>query len=307
MKIIALFLLLIKTLRQRRMKPVFSFLLFAFLYVQASAQTVNIIVNPAATTVANGGNFVVTVKYDFIAAGTVDDAEVHLTFDKTKLQVTSITKPFAANFNIEVIPLDAITTINANGQINYNAGTFTAGNFATADFDFLTINFTVIGGTGTTTPLTLLETFPPTDAISAGSSVKNAVVNGSVSITAVGCTAPTATISAAVTCDAKAFNLILSAATGTGPYDLTIASPTGTATYNDIPVAGVITNFAPPVSRIFPATPAPLPPTNEDASITLGVKFQSSVTGFVKGVRFFSPDELPVAPGNFTGKVTAPP
>src|SRR5687768_5658615 len=118
---------------------------------------------------------------------------------------------------------------------------------------------------------------------------------------------PTATISASgATCDGQSFNLILAptpAPTGTAPFDLTITGPNGTATYFDIPVGGVITNFVPPTERIWPAASAPIPGTNVDASVTLGVKFQSSVSGFVKGVRFFSPNDVSLVPGDYTGQL----
>jgi len=87
--------------------------------------------------------------------------------------------------------------------------------------------------------------------------------------------------------------------TGAAPFDLTI---NGT-TYDNIAVGGIITNYTPPSLKIWPAVPSPLPPTIEDNSITLGVRFQSSVTGFVKGVRFFGPDGVPATPGNFTGQL----
>jgi hypothetical protein len=87
------------------------------------------------------------------------------------------------------------------------------------------------------------------------------------------------------------------------PFDLTINGPGGSIVYNDIPVGGVITNFTPVTEKLWPATPAILPPTNEDASVTLGIKFRSSVSGFVKGVRFFSADDAVLAPGSYTGQL----
>jgi hypothetical protein len=121
------------------------------------------------------------------------------------------------------------------------------------------------------------------------------------------CTTPAATIAVqpgAATCNGQSFDLILSNSTaGTAPFDLTITGPGGTATYNDIPVGGVVTSFAPPVEKLWPAAPSTLPGTNDDASVTLGVKFRSAVSGFVKGVRFFSPDDIDETPGSYTGQL----
>ena len=57
------------------------------------------------------------------------------------------------------------------------------------------------------------------------------------------------------------------------------------------------------LEKIWPAVPATIPPTNEDASVTLGVKFKSSVAGFVKGVRFFSPNDIDGSPASYTGQL----
>ena len=121
------------------------------------------------------------------------------------------------------------------------------------------------------------------------------------------CTTPTATIAVqpgSNSCNGQSFNLILSnTVTGTAPFDLTISGSTGTATYNDIAPGAVITSFTPPIEKLWPAAPSVIPPTNEDASVTLGVKFKSSVSGFVKGVRFFSSDDAVLAPGSYTGQL----
>jgi len=121
------------------------------------------------------------------------------------------------------------------------------------------------------------------------------------------CITPIATINAqpgAAACNGQPFNLILSnSSAGTAPFDLTITSQAGTATYNDVQVGGVITNFIPPTENLWPALPTPVPSTNDDASVTLGVKFKSAVGGFVKGVRFFSPDDIAEAPGSYTGQL----
>jgi hypothetical protein len=274
---------------------------------------VNMVVNSPVATTSVGQSFTVYVAADFTGTSTpsgIDELELHLAFDKTKLSVTSITEePIAAAFTSKPIPLEAspYTNINATGQIDYAAST--TGTIPVSDFNVLAITFLVTGGDGGSTSLTLRRDAPAnaTKAMSNGSSVLANVINSNININAAGCTAPVATISVqpgAATCNGQAFNLVLSGSTaGTAPFDLTIAGPAGTAIYNDIPVGGVITNFTPPTESLWPAAPAILPPTNEDASVTLGVKFRSSVSGFVKGVRFFSPDNVAIAPGSYTGQL----
>jgi len=108
------------------------------------------------------------------------------------------------------------------------------------------------------------------------------------------CTTPTATIAATSTCNGAAFDLTLSAATGASPFDLTI---NGT-TYNDKTVNGTITTFTPPSQKIWPNSQTVT--SNEDNAVELGLKFRSSVAGFIKGVRFFSPND---PSGTYTGNL----
>jgi len=290
-----------------------SVILFLFLSINALAQPVNIVVTPQTTGLPVGQSFAVLVAADFTGTTPplgVDEIEIHLAFDNTKIIVTSITEgPVVAAFTSKPIPLEAApyTATNASGQINYAASTLTG--IPTTDFPVLLITFTVIGGAGTTTALDLL-TVPPlneTNTLRTGVSNLGSAIDGTVSINAVGCPTPTATISApgaGVICNGEDFGLTLSSAVGgVAPYDLTIAGPNGIVTYNDVPIGGLITNFTPPVENIWPADPAPIPPTSEDAAVTLGVKFQSSVTGFVNGVRFFSPSEVSLTAGAYTGQL----
>ena len=274
----------------------FSILLSLLAFIKLNAQHVNLVFDPSTTNTTVGQNIVVDVSAQFTAALPIDAVQISLNFDATRLQVTGVTN------------VSTLTSIigpsfdNTLGTINF-VGAKLGAPFPAATFDVLSISFTVL-----TVPGAANLTFnrPPTEVANGGASVLGTTTNGVVNITGVGCTPPTATISAAPTCDANAFNLILAAApapTGTSPFDLTITGPAGTATYNDIVAGGVITNFTPPTERIWPAAP-PLPPTSEDIpGITLGLRFQSSVAGFVKGVRFFSPDEVPIPAGNFTGQL----
>lgn len=278
-----------------------------------SALPVNIVVTPPSASTAVGQSFTVFVAADFTGTSVppgIDELELHLAFDNTKLAVSSITEqPIVNGFTSKPIPLEAApyTNTNATGQINYAATT--TGSVPVNDFNILAITFQVIGGDGTSTALTLRRDLPAneTKANRNGSPVMANVVNSSININAAGCVTPTATIAiqaGAATCNGQSFNLVLSGSTaGVAPFDLTIAGPGGSQTYNDIPVGGVITNFTPVTEKLWPAAPATLPSTNEDASVTLGVKFSSSVSGFIKGVRFFSSDDAVLAPGSYTGQL----
>jgi Domain of unknown function (DUF4082)/Secretion system C-terminal sorting domain len=274
-------------------KQLLSFLWLTFLCIDISAQnTANIIIQPAATTATVGLPFTVNVRVDFTSApatSSVDAVEVHLTFDKTKLQVASITKPASSVLPNEAIPLQSISLINTNGQINYAA--FTLSSFPNADLDFLTITFNTIAGGGTSTPLTFLTSTPPnkTDAQRNGSSilVNPFVVNGTVNIQ--NCTPPTATIAstaASTTCNAQPVGLRLVSATGTGPYSLVVNS----VPYTNVTVGSTFTASPIPFPsyKIWPSTNPGLTRQNDGGSIETGTKFRSTQAGFVKGVRFYS-------------------
>jgi hypothetical protein len=278
-----------------------------------SALPFNMIVSPPAATTSVGQSFTVFVTADFtgnsVSPG-IDALELHLAFDNTKLVVTSITEqPIANGFTSKPIPLEAApyTSTNAAGQINYAATT--TGTVPLSDFNILAITFQVISGGGTSAALTLRRDFPAdeTNALRNGNSVMANVINSSININAAGCVTPTATIAmqtGAAACNGQPFNLVLSGSTaGVAPFDLTITGPGGSQTYNNIPVGGVITNFTPITEKLWPVAPAIFPSTNEDASVTLGVKFSSSVSGFVKGVRFFSSDDAILPPGSYTGQL----
>lgn len=275
--------------------------------VDCSTLPLTMAVQPSITLTAIGQQFSVTVASDFAGVPPgpdIDDIEVHLQFDDTKLQVVSITEePVALAFTDKPIPAAA-----TGNQVNYHATTTVP--VPADDFSILTITFEVIGGAGTTTPLTLRRD-PPTDETriaGGGASILASVSNATVTINADDCVVPTVTLSApagALTCNGQSFDLVLAASpapVGVEPFDLTISGPGGTFTYNDVPIGGTITNFVPTVENIWPASyPLPIPPTETDLSVTLGVKFRSSVSGFVKGIRFFSPDD--VSTGDFTGQL----
>ncbi|NCT73864.1 MAG: DUF4082 domain-containing protein [Chitinophagaceae bacterium] len=256
-----------------------------------NGQSANILIAPAISNVTVNQSFSVNVNVDMIS-GDADVAEVRITFDNTKLQVTSVTKPSSAILPTEALPLDPVSTMNSSGVIRYSAGT--SSNFPTADFTLLTVNFTVIGGANTSTALNFAV--PPTTVVRAGSEILNTTINGVINIAAA-CTPPTATISNTATCNGQSFNLVLQSATGTAPFDLVINGNT----YNNVNIGGVITTIAPPNENLWTPADAPSDLDLNDASdIEVGTKFTASVNGFVRGVRFY---KGPSSSGTFTGKL----
>ncbi|MFT3675326.1 MAG: DUF4082 domain-containing protein [Chitinophagaceae bacterium] len=256
-----------------------------------NGQSANIIVAPAVSNVSVNQSFSVNVNVDMIS-GDADVAEVRMTFDNTKLQVTSVTRPSTAIFPTEALPLDPVATMNGSGVIRYSAGT--SSNFPTADFTLLTVNFTVIGGANTSTALNFVV--PPTTVVRGGSEILNTTINGVINIAAA-CTPPTATISNTATCNGQAFNLVLQAATGTAPFDLVINGNT----YNNVNVGGVITGITPPTENLWTPGDAPTDvDLNDGAPIEVGTKFTASVNGFIKGVRFYKGAG---STGTFIGKL----
>jgi hypothetical protein len=93
---------------------------------------------------------------------------------------------------------------------------------------------------------------------------------------------PTATIGNSSFCNGQVFNLFLDSATGPGPYDLVI---NGTTYYN-IEIGQTITTLSPQPQKIWDTIPSPN--NYEDSPVELGVKFKSSMAGFINGIRFFS-------------------
>ena len=264
-----------------------SLLLVLFHQVNASGQSANIFVNPASSSISSGQSFTVTVRFD-ITAGTINAAEVHLDFNTSRLQVTNITRPNNAQFSSETIalpagPYNSSNVVNTSGQINYAAG-MPAGSTST-DFDLLSITFTnatpVVAGS---TTLTLINVpGRRTRAVLGATVATGTLTNGSVSI----CSAPTATITAsagASICNGQPVALNLSAASGGSPYSLVV---NGT-TYNNVTVGANFATIPFPTYSMFPSNPTPAIQDNYDGQpIEVGVKFRSTLSGFIKGIRFF--------------------
>ena len=93
---------------------------------------------------------------------------------------------------------------------------------------------------------------------------------------------PTAVIGNTTACHGEAFNLFLDSATGPGPHDLVI---NGT-TYNNIAIGQTITSVTSQSQKIWDTVPTPN--SYEDSPVELGVKFKSTASGYIKGLRFFS-------------------
>ena len=277
----------------------FSIILVLLSFTKLYAQPyVNLITNPAVTNTTVGQNITIQIVADYTSANPADAFQINLGFDPAVLQVTAVS-------NISsLLSIIGPSFDNTAGTINF-VGADLSAPFPNADFAVLSISFDVIAlpGGGSTN---LIFNRPPTEVASAAVSVLNTTTNGIINISAVGCgTPPTATFSVQAgppTCDANAFNLVLSAAAnGTSPFDLNITSPSGNATYNNIAVGGIITNFVPPSDRLWPAVQPAL--TNDDVPYTFGVRFSTSVTGFVKGVRFLTSGDVSAVPGNYTGQL----
>jgi hypothetical protein len=113
-----------------------------------------------------------------------------------------------------------------------------------------------------------------------------------VTASPVSCVPPIAKFSNDPACLQKAYKLTLDSATGKGPFDLIINGKV----YPDISVGQTIDTIAPPFQKIWDSNPAPN--SYEDSPVELGVKFKSSVAGFIRGIRFFSSNS---PSGTYTG------
>lgn len=291
--------------KKMQRKLLLSFAILVFIHLSAFGQaSTTISIDPAIATVSLAESFTVRVHVDIATTGSINAVSAYLNFDRSRLQVTNITRPNSALFNTEAVPLPADYTVMngagaGGGQINYQAA-INPGSTST-DFDILEITF--VSTLGGVTPLTLNTTFPRITRVAlngvpvAGPPV-NAPINGSVNISS--CVLPNVTISNTPTCNGQAFNLVLaSSSTGTGPFDVVING----STYTDIPVGGTITTVTPPTERVFPSNPTPATPfLNQSGGVEVGNKFRASVPGFIKGVRFYRPN---TAGGTYTGKLYA--
>lgn len=93
-------------------------------------------------------------------------------------------------------------------------------------------------------------------------------------------------------CVTRSINLILDSADGIPPYDLVING----VLYRDVMPGETITKISPPAASIWNATSSIV--SAEDQPVELGMKFTSSTNGYIRGIRFYSPDN---AAGTYTG------
>lgn len=261
-------------------------------YASYSQNVANVVFNPSTISVGLGQSFSVTARVE-IVSGSIETAQIVFDFDNTQLAITSVTILSSSILPNEA-PMDDIPTMNDDGRVAFAAGT--GSNFPTTSFDVLSVTFTTLQtGTSSLTFRRPPDANPVTRAIRSGIDVTNSVTNASVTI--LSCTPPTATISNTSTCNGQAFNLVLASTTGTGPFDLVINGDT----YNNISQGGVITTFTPPTEKIWTTNPSPLPSTENDGQpIEVGLKFRSSVSGYIKGVRFYNGSSNA---GTYTGKL----
>jgi hypothetical protein len=273
-----------------------------------SQSSVDLVIDPVNVEVNDV--FTVDIKVDF-GTGTLSLLETYINFNPLDLAVQSIpvvSPTTVAELPNVSVPINSVANMNSTGTINY--GRFTLdpdpANHPDADFVFITITFRALRvPPGGTTSIAFNSAIPRV-TIASETTTPDALEDalpGVITISAAGCTPPSAAISAptgTTTCNGQAFNLTLASATGSSPFDVTIDGPDGTATFNDITVGSPITTFTPPVLNIWPT---PTPVTFDDASYTLGTRFSSSVSGFIKGIRFFSADEVSAVPGNYTGQL----
>lgn len=284
------------------------FLLLVFTGLGALAQNnVNIIVTPATTSTQVGQTFTVSVTADFTGTATLNGIDAFLNFNPADLQVVSApTVPSATQALLEgvSVPFSSVSTMNSQGRVDHGRFT-TNGDLAShpsSDFVLFSVTFQALRvPPGGNTALSFNTSLPrQTNAAEGTTVVLNQTINGTVTITS-NCTPPTAAISNTTTCNGQPFSLTLANATGTGPFDLVV---NGT-TYNNVAVGGTFGLFTPPVEKVYTTNPIATsygpdtdPPSAGAPALELGVKFRASVTGFVKGVRFYAPD---MVSGTYTG------
>lgn len=91
-------------------------------------------------------------------------------------------------------------------------------------------------------------------------------------------------------CNGSQVNLVLESANGQGPFDIVV---NGT-TYNNISVGSAFTSLS--TETIWTGRPSFV--TDIDRPVEVGVKFVSSENGYIRGIRFYSPNSVA---GSYTG------
>lgn len=300
-------LLIASSVRLLKNKTVLFCLLACIFFNQVvSAQTANILITPASSTISIGQSFTVNVRVD-MQTGSCNAAEVHLNFNTAYLRITNITRPSSATFSSETISLPAApyTTVNGTGHLEYAAG-IPVGS-TSADFDILAITFsTPVSSPQAGNTSLVLQNIAGHRTRTAlnGTPLTGTLTDGAVTIQA--CTPPTGTIAgsnAASTCNGQPVSLRLSAATGTSPYSVIVNG----STYNNVVVGTPFTSVAFPTYKAWPSTDPGVAKQNDDivnsTPIEVGNKFRTTQAGFIKGLRFYRGSGTGYTLGTFKGKL----
>lgn len=140
-----------------------------------------------------------------------------------------------------------------------------------SDGSYTLKNITVASGNGTpTTPAPAPTPPPPTGS----------------------CPAIKATLGSTGGCNGQPTNVFLSSATGQGPFSIVV---NGT-TYNNVSIGTSFTSLG--TETIWSGKPSFV--THIDRAVELGVKFSSSENGYIRGIRFYSPNSVS---GTYTGNL----
>ncbi len=168
-----------KTSKFLRAGTILLLLLAAFgaFTVPAAAQTgVDLVVNPASTTVNPGDTFSATIALQSNGQ-TYDLVEAYLSFDPSVLQVVSLDPVGVSTLPVELVPP---TFDNGTGQVSYGAGKFSS--FPNISFNFLTVNFEAVAAGNAQ-----IDFFDPSGPAStivtfAGANVLNSATGATVTV-----------------------------------------------------------------------------------------------------------------------------
>jgi len=136
--------------RIHRMGRIVTFLAVALAVLAvatgASAASNTLRIDPASTSVAEGGNF--TIKVIQNASVATSGVSATITFDRTKVQVTTLTRgaPWASAPLFVAGDAAAIAAANKSGKLkNVSAAFFPPGSVPAGDAEFITIEFKAVG------------------------------------------------------------------------------------------------------------------------------------------------------------------
>ena len=137
-------------MRIHRMGRIVTFLAVALAVLAvatgASAASNTLRIDPASTSVAEGGNF--TIKVIQNASVATSGVSATITFDRTKVQVTTLTRgaPWASAPLFVAGDAAAIAAANKSGKLkNVSAAFFPPGSVPAGDAEFITIEFKAVG------------------------------------------------------------------------------------------------------------------------------------------------------------------